>query len=287
LIGSACAMAHPTVKVKGTWEGKSAGGSMSSPNWRYNPQVFVSVSEPQEVSVTLAQDIKTKFFIGMIIGKSNGRTTRQLAFNADQFIERTEFEQNQTVKTTVQMEPGVTYVVIPCTYEPGNEGRWMLTFTSKSEVKITELPAAEEWKYVAVKGEWKGKMAGGCISQPNFIHNMQFVLKAEVPTHAVILLTQNEVENKDVLGIYVFETKTVKSKLTTFEPEELRASAEFSRTYEATCELDLQPKKFYAIIPCTYDGGFENEFELTVFGDNDIKLHELKNVAATAPVAKK
>jgi len=260
---------------------------MSSPNWRYNPQVFVSVSEPQEVSVTLAQDIKTKFFIGMIIAKSNGRTTRQLAFNADQFIERTEFEQNQTVKTTVQMEPGITYVVIPCTFESGNEGRWMLTFASKTEVKITELPPAEEWKYVAVKGDWKGKTAGGCISQAGFVNNMQFVLKAEVPTHAVILLPQNEVEDKDVLGIYVFETKTVKSKLTAFEPEELRAAAEFSRTYEATCELDLQPKKFYAIIPCTYDAGFENEFELTVFGDNDIKLHELKNVTATAPVAGK
>jgi len=268
-------MAIPVIKVKGMWEGRSAGGSMSSPTWRYNPQVFISSATEQDVNITLAQDIKTKWFIGLTVAKSNGKISRQLALHPDQIVHRSEFEQNQTVKMTVHLEPTVTYVVIPSTFEPSEVGRYMLTFAGTAELIVSELPSTEEWKYVSLKGEWKDKSAGGCISQSTFGNNPQFVLKAEVPTHALVLLTQSG-ENRDALGFYVFETKTVKTKMNEFLHDDLRASAEFVRVTEATCEFDMQPRKVYCIIPCTYEPSKENPFELTVFSDNEIKLHELK-----------
>jgi hypothetical protein len=265
------------VKVKGVWEGKSAGGSLAFPSWRYNPQIFVSVSQPAQVSLTLSQDIKTKHFIGLIVAKSNGQLSRQLCLPPDQVVERTEFEQNQNVKVTVAMEPSVTYFVIPCTYEPGCVGRYMLTFTALTDIKVSELPATEEWRYVTLKGEWNSKTAGGCLgNQELCATNPQYVMKADVATRAVALVTQNERDDRDDLGLYVFETKTVKSRMAEFLKEDLRGNADFARKSEACVEFLMEPKKIYLLIPCTFEPGHENQFELTVFSNNDIKIHELK-----------
>jgi len=271
-------MTQSTVKVKGVWEGKSAGGPMSYPSWRYNPQIFVSVTQPAQVSLTLSQDIKTKHFIGLVVALSNGSLSRQLCLPPANVIERSEFEQTQSVKMNVSLEPDKLYFVIPCTFEPGDIGRYMLTFTALTDLKVLELPPTEEWRYVTLKGEWTKSTAGGCLTnQDNFSKNPQYVMKADVPTKAVALITQTEPDNKDVLGLYVFETKTVKSRMTDFIPDDLRGSAEFARKSEACVEFSMEPKKIYSVIPCNYEDGHENSFELTIFSNNDIKIHELKN----------
>jgi hypothetical protein len=264
------------VKIKGAWQGKSAGGCMNFPTWRYNPQIFASVAETQNVNIQLSQDIKSRFFIGLIVAKSNGKISRHLALSVEQIVLKQDHKQSQHVSADLTFEAGVQYLVIPCTFNPGEEARYQLSFSAATEVKISELPLGEEWKYVTQKGEWKGKSSGGCLNYPTCANNPQFVLKAEVPTHAVILLSQTENDENDVLGFYIFETKSVKSKLTNITPKEIRAASEFARTFEATCEFDLQPKKIYAIIPCTYDPNNDNTFELTVFSNHDIKLHELR-----------
>jgi len=230
--------------------------------------------------MTLSQDIKTKHFIGIIVAKSNGQLSRQLCLvliSCERVIERTEFEQTQNVKLTVALEPNLTYYVIPCTYEPGNIGRYMLTFTALTDIKVSELPATEEWRYVTLKGEWNDKSAGGCLADQTLCAtNPQYVMKADAPTRAVALVTQTEKEGRDDLGLYVFETKTVKSRMVEFMKDDLRGSAEFARKSEACVEFLMEPKKIYSIIPCTFEPARENTFELTVFSNNDIKIHELK-----------
>jgi len=51
-------------------------------------------------------------------------------------------------------------------------------------------------------------------------------------------------------------------------------------------KFNYNPKKIYAIVPCSYEAAWENTFELTVFSDHDIKLHELKASAPTASTSK-
>jgi len=58
-------------------------------------------------------------------------------------------------------------------------------------------------------------------------------MKADVPTKAVALVTQGDTENRDELGLYVFETKTVKTRMTEFNQDDLRGTAEFARKSEA------------------------------------------------------
>jgi len=282
-------MTQSTVKVKGVWEGKSAGGSLSYPSWRYNPQIFVSVTQPAQVSLTLSQDIKTKHYIGLIVAKSNGSLCRQLCLPPLNIIDRSEFEQTQNVKMTVALEPDVLYFVIPCTHEPGDLGRYMLTFTALTDLKVLELPPTEEWRYVTLKGEWTKSTAGGCLKDlDKCAKNPQYVMKADAPTKAVALITQNELDTRDELGIYVFETKTVKSRMTEFNRDDLRGTAEFARKSEACVEFVMEPKKIYSVIPCTYEDGHENAFELTIFSNNDIKIHELKaSDAKPVPAGKK
>jgi len=214
-----------------------------------------------------------------------------LSLDPKQVVEKVDNEAVQLVKCTVNLQPDTLYCVIPCTYDPGHDGKYQLTFSSPTPLTISELPAGEEWKYVSQKGEWKAKSAAGCLNHASFPNNPQFVLKSETLTNATILLTQQHHEGAegDTVGFYIFETKSVKSKLSSAQlsPKEIKASAEFVRAAEATCEFQLQPKKIYAIIPCTYDPGFENAFELTVFSDHEVKLHELKGAAGGSAVSKK
>jgi hypothetical protein len=90
-----------------------------------------------------------------------------------------------------------------------------------------------------------------------FVQNPQFVLKADEPTRAVILLTQTAKKEFDTIGFYIFETKSidtfflyvllcyglstlsfsvssqgVKSKLTNITPKDIIAKSEFTRTTE-------------------------------------------------------
>lgn len=263
-------------EASGAWKGTTAGGCMNFPSWRYNPQLFLTVQSKVLVTITLNQALTKNYSIGFYLAKAKKSGVRQLAIPAEEIVAHVGFEDLSEISKQVVLESG-TYVVIPCTFSPGEETTFRITIHSDDDIKIEELSPNDEWTFVTQKGEWKDKSAGGCPKFPSFLNNPQFVLKADEPTHAVILLSQTEkTSDFDSINFYIFETKSVKGKLTAVTPKDVIAKGEFAKISEAAIEFDLQPKKIYALIPCTFNPGKECAFELTVFSDKDIKLHELK-----------
>ena len=51
----------------------------------------------------------------------------------------------------VVLDSSKTYVVIPCTFKPLQEGKFSLTFQCSGVLKITPLPPNKEWKWVTGK----------------------------------------------------------------------------------------------------------------------------------------
>lgn len=248
---------------------------MNWPSWRYNPQLFLNLPESSIVNITLTQSLTKNCCIGFYLARAKKSGVRQLAISSEEIVLKQGFETVSELKTEVTLEAGI-YVLIPCTFNPHEENNFKITIKSQVEIRVEELSPSDEWTFVTQKSEWKDKSAGGCPQFPTFLSNPQFVLKADEPTHAVILLSQTErLEEFDSIGFYIFETKSVK-KIASVTQKDLLAKAEFSRSSEAAIEFDLQPKKIYALVPCTFNPGQEATFELTVFSDKDIKLHELK-----------
>ena len=56
-----------------------------------------------------------------------------------------------TVSLELSLSQDKTYVVIPCTFRPGQEGKFSINFTCVGTLKITPLPPNKEWKCITGK----------------------------------------------------------------------------------------------------------------------------------------
>lgn len=49
------------------------------------------------------------------------------------------------------LQPSATYVIIPCTFNPQEEGKFSISFQCSGTLKIAPLPPNKEWKWVTGK----------------------------------------------------------------------------------------------------------------------------------------
>lgn len=76
---------------KGSWKGKSSGGCLNFPSWRYNSQILMTISKPVKVRIELEQLRSTNLhFIGFYVVKSNGQK-KILQVTKKELISNTEF----------------------------------------------------------------------------------------------------------------------------------------------------------------------------------------------------
>jgi len=272
-----------TYKLKGQWKGKSAGGCQNHPTWRYNPQLFLSVPEETTVRITLAQDASSSSssqgganHIGFYVARADNPDRRQLIIGRQNLVAKAKFEGKEEVSADAVLPAGPTYVVIPCTFNPGCEGGFTISFTAEVSLNLAPLPPSKEWKYISCLGSWESRSAGGCRNHPSCIRNPQFLLRVRRSGDFTILLSQTK-EKFDAVGFYVVATKDPEFMLTEINSSDIVAKADFARPSEAIVTASLDKKVQYVIVPCTFDPGFESEFKLEIFGDSDIRLKALKS----------
>ena len=136
-----------------------------------------------------------------------GSGRRQIILHKPNLVGRVSFEDEPFVAEQFTLKPSCTYVLIPCTFMPSQEGRFSLEFQSTGSVDIQPLPEDREWKWVTAKDEWRGKSAGGCRNHLTCINNPQFLLRTRKATTCTILLSQNSTEAFDAIGFYVLAAK--------------------------------------------------------------------------------
>jgi len=267
------------IKVSGAWKGKSAGGCLNYPTWRFNPQVFVSVDKKKSVTISLSHEAADgeRFHAGFYVAISDGSGKRQLSFSRERLLGKTKFLDTETVELEVTLSPSETYVIVPCTFRPLNEARFTLQFTSAPTLKVTLLTPNKEWKCVTGKGEWKGKSAGGCRNHATCINNPQFLIRTRKATTATILLSQMAKDQFDAIGFYILKAKSTSHKASKLRPESLISKSDFGRGHEACYTVKLEAKSKYAILPCTFEPGNESKFSVTVFTESDVRLKPLKD----------
>eukprot|EP01094_Clydonella_sp_ATCC50884_P023277 TRINITY_DN5531_c0_g1_i1.p1 TRINITY_DN5531_c0_g1~~TRINITY_DN5531_c0_g1_i1.p1 ORF type:complete len:829 (-),score=238.19 TRINITY_DN5531_c0_g1_i1:264-2750(-) len=269
-------MAPPkTVRLRGQWKGKSAGGCLNHPGaCRFNPQLFITVDQPTPVSISLSQE--DDFNIGIYILKAESTNRRQILLDKNKIVSKAAFMARAEVVVETTLQEG-SYVVIPCTFNAGEEGKFTICFTVENNPKISPLPPTGEWKCVTAKGIWKGKTAGGCRSHSTCPNNPQFLIRTRKATKAIIAVERSDDDLGDAFGVYVVKTKASTHKLRKLKSDNVIGKSSFVKSKEATLELSLEPKSKYAVIPATYKPGTEGSCSMTIFSTHDLKLRTLKD----------
>lgn len=139
------------------------------------------------------------------------------------------------------MEKGV-YHIIPCTFEPGKEGKFVVK-ASHGKLKRISM-----WSVATWQGEWKGSTAGGCKNHKSFKENPQFTfrLDGEDASYATGVVFQTEQgEDFSKLGFYVFKTER-DERMKSVREADIVTKAVFDDPEEVSHELEepLQPGKY-------------------------------------------
>jgi hypothetical protein len=70
--------------LQGEWKGKTAGGCLNHQTWRFNPQIFLTVTKPSKVAITISQEGKTDLAaIGFYVFKSKDPFKRLVTLPED------------------------------------------------------------------------------------------------------------------------------------------------------------------------------------------------------------
>jgi hypothetical protein len=106
-----------------------------------------------------------------------------------------------------------SFVLIPCTYEPGFEGRFTLEVTTDPGVPVVLQQITQRPHKALVQGEWMRSCAGGCLNHRSWRRNPCFLLTlppraspAQLPEPSLELSLQNPAHTC-ALGMYLFRSK--------------------------------------------------------------------------------
>lgn len=177
-------------------------------------------------------------------------------------------------------QPGVKYLIIPCTIDPGFISKFTLTVYTVEKCSIT--PAIPP-PTVAVRGAWSKKngTAGGCRNYATtWTQNPQYILRITQPCRPVLLLEQTGLgtfQSAVAVGIYVMygEPGSTK-KVLDWQLDVPNHQADFAYTANLGYEIDFEPGQ-YNILPCTFDAGVERQFTLKVAGVEGVQLIQADN----------
>lgn len=115
------------------------------------------------------------------------------------------------VETELPLEPG-WYHILPQTFKPGSERRFVLSVYG---IRATLQPLPPDThKKSSLKGQWKGKTAGGCRNNKTWKENPRVKLQLSAADEVFLVLAQSDKKEKNAIGTYVFEDADM-SKLVT------------------------------------------------------------------------
>ncbi|KAJ8957087.1 hypothetical protein NQ318_007301 [Aromia moschata] len=147
---------EPTLHHKNTWQmrlyqgnwqkGVSSGGCRNNPDtFHINPQLHLLLSEMEEVVVSLNQhsimEPKVIGFTSYSLPKSSTETIGKAFFKKNKSLFNSQYTNSRQVSHRCQLEQG-GYLIIPTTFEPGQESGFTLRVYSSKPLKLKLLDTA-------------------------------------------------------------------------------------------------------------------------------------------------
>lgn len=294
--------------IRGAWTDRTAGGSATYPSWRQNPQFLLRVHKQSDVHLYLTQSMTSSTIehLGWYIVRSDdSRHVMRLAqtrlMNNDlKFRKRMEISSGR-----LQLTPG-SYIIIPCTYEPGKLGNFTLTALSAQAMNL-DFDLVEAPYSRAFNGKWALESAGGCLNHPTWIKNPKFSIVVPRATQLTFVLgippnshasttssglttprsargqapsgltssTQLSIPSlatapeDPFIGFYLFKgTKINAARLS--RKDLVGRTKHFTDAREVVEGIRLEAGS-YILVPCTYLPNVFSPFNLQVHADSDLE----------------
>ncbi|KAM9718696.1 calpain-10 isoform 2-T2 [Menidia menidia] len=288
-------------QLAGRWiKGLSAGGSRNSSSYSNNPKFWLKVCERGEVLASLLQHRKwrntekraqtqrnddnntqhqhyqaialhvwkvekKRFNLSRVLNKLPCASTHCHAYEREVVLHR-------------YLEPG-HYLLIPSTYQPGAEARFLIRVFSSSSTSLSALksPAPSlplttdgEWETSYFQGLWEaGRTAGGSRNFPSHWQNPCFPFTvSDDPTAAAavnvrVTLHQSRPDSDlHPIGFHIYKVSAGDSEEKIARDEDPVASC-VPHCYTQDVSLDCSlPPGHYTIVPSTYEPDCPANFTL-------------------------
>eukprot|EP01112_Ceratiomyxa_fruticulosa_P011179 TRINITY_DN3018_c0_g1_i1.p1 TRINITY_DN3018_c0_g1~~TRINITY_DN3018_c0_g1_i1.p1 ORF type:complete len:963 (-),score=250.30 TRINITY_DN3018_c0_g1_i1:195-3083(-) len=267
------------------WKGQTAGGCFSpnSSTWRENPKALLTVKPSSAgnstvtillgkdtdagIPVDAASSAKSTLFVGFYVFKTPNKGAPTTALTGSNLVGKTNFVNSSDVLSTLNLEAG-DYVIVPCSFDPGQEARFTLTIFSSGRIEPLNIVKEEG---TGVKGVWEGPSAGGCLNHPTWRSNPQYLL--EIPpspsTQVTISLEQvgsgTDGKSMPFIGFYVAKAPPapIDKKMFSLAPKDVVGNTEFINDLQVSLTLTLTPANSPCIvIPSTFLPKVETSFTL-------------------------
>jgi len=253
--------------IQGQWTNQTAGGCTNFASFSNNPMYHFKVNQPTQVTFHLFQSKPQFDNLGLYLLKGEAEQKQKiLAYTPSQEVTHSDFRnQNETI-LQLNLQPG-SYVLVPCTFNPGKTGNYQLRIMSPSP--FGALSPLRDVEYVAVQGSWRGNKAGGSINDPDeWCKNPQFSLQVKRNINVTILLDQTLVNGKAFgIGWMVFRSG---SKVADPNSTNVASRSAYKPVKKHSETVEFEPGS-YVIVPTTFNAGEQTDFVLSLTSQNSVK----------------
>jgi len=272
----------------GEWTEETAGGCMNYWSWYLNPQYVVDVpnymgvdgipsnSQNQNVQspkivlhVVMEQEHQPVKEIGFYLFKAtsiSGKKADYVSLSGERVTphEKPLIKPANQVTVSWELDKGAKYFLMPCTFHPGEVGKYQLHFYWKRSVangkpvavKVNKALNLPSTKY---EGTWsiEENEAGGCSNYPSWMNNPKYtleVLENSVEIELVLSLTKGQ--DKIAIGWYLLNGNKI-----THQVEQFKFAKSIHNKLIVT-------KGLYILILCTYNPNEVGQYRIEIFCDN-------------------
>lgn len=290
-------------QLAGRWmKGHCAGGCRNSSSYSSNPKYWLKVCERGEVLISLLQHRKLKHTEKYAqTPLEDGENTKHQHYQAIALhmwkVEKKRFNLSRMLNKPPcasthchvydrevvlhgQLEPGF-YLLIPSTYQPGAEARFLIRVFSSSSTSLSALKSQApslpltsdgEWETSYFRGSWvEGRTAGGSRNFLSFWQNPHFPFtvcaeSTETPeVNVKITLHQSRPDTQlHPIGFHIYKIPEATPESTLPKDQDPVASCVphcYTQDVSLTCCL---PAGAYTIVPSTYQPDCSANFTLSL-----------------------
>lgn len=251
----------------GEFRGETAGGCTNFASWIKNPQygltvdkpntkVFLNFSQP-DLRYVMKQNPSThrKQYdpIGIVVMKADHLNFKKTSFTQEDRVCTSLFCGMRDMSLEFIAQPGINYVIMPCTFNPGIAFKYELVVYTEFKGRVAEI--TKDLPKKTLRSLWNGPTAGGCVNYPKtWLNNPQFLLEVDTKGTVIITLEQELSPNEqpECIGIYAFANRQQPTRVDrlmnpTVSPKTFLNVVSCSEEFQAT------PGVFHIIMPCTFD----------------------------------